>query len=93
MWRAAGRRSAAEARGRLQHLVPHAQRSRPTLDIRTPARLHTDTRRESCPCCGQKWRCALGGGGLLDARCRLDNMHAQMLTDRSTCGLVAMTSA
>ena len=43
-WRAAGRRSTAEARGRLQHLVPHAQRSRSTLDIRTPARLHTDTR-------------------------------------------------
>ena len=43
-WRAAGRRSTAEARGRLQYLVPHAQRSRPTLDIRTPACLHTDTR-------------------------------------------------
>ena len=41
-WRAAGRRSAAEARGRLQFPVPHAQCSRPTLDIRSPARLHTD---------------------------------------------------
>ena len=41
-WRAAGRRSAAEARGRLQFPVPHAQCSRPTRDIRSPARLHTD---------------------------------------------------
>ena len=23
----------------------------------------------SCHCCGQEWRCALDGGGLLDARC------------------------